>query len=250
MIKIIDNNKPTVWVFGDSFSEDVLDLPKEDQRVKYVNEFLDGIPYKIWQEQVTDGLGYNYKNYSANNSKFHEVLGKGNSNDHMFLTVSEYSQKFKKDDIVIIGFTNTGRFQGVYPESTAQSVLISSDVYGDKTDMYHRMYMDRQDPYYAIEMFQKFKILETLSNLVGFTLYYWDWDSAIFTRYNDIDRSRFLDYQICNTLIPLNEFLSLYSYQYVNIINETNGVCDDSHFGTITNNNLFEIYFPYIQSKL
>ena len=248
MIKIINDTLPTVWVFGDSFSEDVVDLPNETLRVKYVNEYLNGIPYKIWQEQVADKLGYNYRNYAAIASKFRDDFGDGNSNDHMYLTVCEYCNQFKRDDIIIIGYTNIGRFQVMNENKWPISYLLSMDL-GEKTDYLSKMYVDRHHPYYAAEIHHRFKILEVLSEIIGFTIYYWDWSDTVLSKKNNIDHSNSLIYQITNDIVPIKDILPNKEIG-LGIQKETNGEIEDNHWGKNANNVLYNLFYPHILSKV
>ena len=54
----------TLWVFGDSFSEDVNnDISVHNGEVdKYIKKYLNGIPYEIWSGILAKKLGFKYKN--------------------------------------------------------------------------------------------------------------------------------------------------------------------------------------------
>lgn len=242
--------KNTVWAFGDSFSEEVTSLPVENERLRYVREYLNGVPYKTWIGIVADKLNYNYRNHAASGGKYFDHLRGGNSNDQMFYNVTEYSNEFKRGDIVVIGFTNTGRYQVVKPDGGIMSVLPNQDL-GPHTERYLKNYIDRNDnPYYVHEMMQKFKILETLSNVVGFKIYYWNWTHHFETMVPDLNPKNWIIHEMYDKWIQLRDIVINQGSKFLSIEDETNGDCKDGHWGKVVNDTLGNVFYEHIKNKI
>lgn len=180
----------TLWVFGDSFSEDVNnDISVHNGEVdKYIKKYLNGIPYEIWSEILAKKLGFKYKNYAVVNGlsfDFHLTNTKWynyNSNDYMINNVSYLSSKFKKDDIIFLGFTDMARM--CWPTDEGMECHLpnsdrSSLIKNENKVIELLMAQKTKYDFYALKMINELKTLETLSKLVGFKLFYWDWTSAL-----------------------------------------------------------------------
>tara|TARA_R110002153_G_scaffold195090_3_gene348460 strand:+ start:6002 stop:6790 length:789 start_codon:yes stop_codon:yes gene_type:complete len=249
-------NKKTIWSFGDSFSEEVVSLfahphSMNNERCRYVREYLNEIPYKTWPAIVADKLNYNYRNHAASGGKQFKYLGGGNSNDQMFYNVTEYSSEFKKDDIVVVGFTNTGRYQVPNPKTYdklggTMNVLPNSNL-GVNEKRYLETYIERNESsYYLNEMLQKFKILETLSKVVGFTIYYWNW-TGNFHYTPDLNTDNWIVHQMYGKFIEFEYILKLHGGIVETIFDETNGEYKDGHWGKNTNEILGDIFYNHIK---
>ena len=233
------DSKSTVWVFGDSFSEDAANLPdwSRCERKRYINEQLGGVPYKLWARIVAENIGFNYINKAASGGDFFEHLGGGNSNDQMFYNVTQYSNQFKKGDIVFIGFTSTNRFQVVKSNGGIETCLPNHD-FGNDTDRHVKTLVDREHPYYVHEILQKFKLLETLSKVVGFTIYYWDWTNTFVEKVPTLKPNNWIIYQILGKFERTNTIIKNNGGIHHSIFDETNGEYQDGHWG-IDSNNIF-----------
>lgn len=245
-------NKPTVWAFGDSFSEEVTSIPKENARWDYVNEFLNGVPYKTWIQLLSEKLKYNYKNRAANGGHFFEKLGGGNSNDHMFLNVCESSSDFKKGDLVFIGFTHPGRFQTYIEETKSiRSVHINQE-YGnlDDVEFYNKIYHIRTSPYYVNEILQRFKLLETLSNVVGFKIFYWDWTDMFLELEPELDKSNWIFPRMDGKYSTFNKFFKENLVGENTIYLETDKKIIDHHWGKKTNELLSDEFYNQIKQSI
>ena len=243
-------SKPTVWVFGDSFSEEVTCLPKDTARWDYVNKVLNGIPYKTWMKLISEKLNYNYENYAAFGGYQFDVLGNGNSNDQMFYNITESSTLFKKGDIVFVGFTQIGRYQ-IYKHDINQpsNVLPDQDL-GPNTEFYIKHYVDRNCQYYANEIMQKFKILETLSELVGFKIFYWDWSDSIYENEPNINPKNWLIYELFGEWLSISEIFRRINKDIKDITTESGGLVRDSHWGKWNNEILGDLFYEHIKNVI
>lgn len=244
-------SKNTVWVFGDSFSEDVENVPKDishgqaQKRWEYVNKILNGVPFKVFPRIISDKIGYEYKNYAANGGIYFEHLAGGNSNDQMFYNITEQSSRFRKGDIVFVGFTSPNRYQVCRSDGGIMSVLPNQDM-GINTSRYLENYVERDHPYYIYEMLQKFKILETLSYVVGFKIYYWDWGNR-FDRVPDLNPTNWISYETFSEFKFFEEIFRENGLTKSTIADESNGLVDDGHWGKNANDLLADIFYPTVK---
>jgi len=242
--------KNTLWSFGDSFSEEVINLPEHNERLRYVREYLNGIPYKTWPGIVADKLNYNYRNHAATGGKKFKYLGQGNSNDSTFFNVTEYSSEFKRGDIIVVGFTTVGRYQ-IGTSSGDVWTILPNQYFDINTDRYLQHYMDRIDnDYYLHEMLQKFKILETLSKVVGFTIYYWNWTGDFHISETDMVKDNWIVNQIFGKDVGFNYILHENDSKLQSIREETNGDCNDGHWGKHVNDILGNVFYDHIKNKI
>ena len=241
----------TLWSFGDSFSEEVDNLPSNSERIAYIKEYLNGETYKTWPGVVADKLNYNYRNHAATSGNDFKYLGRGNSNDSMFFNVAEYSSEFKQGDIVIIGFTNPGRYQ--VPTNNGFNgvwTILPNQDYGPDTERYLQWCVDRDNSdYYVYEIMQRFKLLESLAKAVGFTIYYWNWTGQ-FEETPDINLDKWILYQVTKNKLGMGHLLETIGVTDNRTIKgETNGKLTDQHWGKITNDTLGNIFYKYIKNN-
>lgn len=246
----------SVWVFGDSFSEDISRVPNypQDKRWEYINLYLNGIPYLCWGEIVANELNYVYKNYAAYNSHTFSLFHNGNSNQVMLNNISYFCSQFKKNDIVFVGFTDPTRF--IYPINNEQNNILPNGIPHKIKDnekklceniLVHRL---ENQFYYICELLNNLKFLETLSKIIDFKLYYWSWDSE-FEKYitSDYDNNFWIFKQIFNDYS--NYFSILSNKTKFSTINlETKGKIKDNHTGKIGNEGHAKLILPYLKQQL
>ena len=179
----------SLWVFGDSFSEDIYLLPTDTDRILYSKKFLKKRSYKIWSELVASKLGYQYKNYAALNSLNKKFIKSGNTNDDCLNALSYFSNKFEKDDVVFIGITDTSRYKlpplkKGYKDNPIHPQIITNDSFIDKfidtTTLYKLCILrgERVD-YYMEEFMIRLNPIIKLSELIGFQVFIWSWVDEI-----------------------------------------------------------------------
>ncbi len=233
-----------LWVFGDSFSEDNKDLPKDTERIIYSKVFLKKDYHKIWAEILSEKLNLEYRNYSATKSIARSYIQSGNTNDDCLNSVSYFSNQFQKGDIVFVGLTDTSRFKipSISKDGIVNSILpniIQNDLYINRFIKTKELYKicalrgDRVEYYVEEFMIRMIPILE-LSKKVGFKIYFWSWVSEInktifdnnfdgkenwiFFKFNDFIKNNF----------SYNSFLKSYLID-VTIFEETKGMIRDYH---------------------
>lgn len=255
----------TVWVFGDSFSWDhklrfaiskdfILKHLKESHTDRYIIEHLNGVPFDSWGEIVANNLKMNYENHAAyeNDEPINDWLATSNSNNAMINLVSEYSKKFKKDDHVFLGFTDICRFEMPNNMGYGNPISPHRGMTSERTELQTQLLFIRDDnqKYYFLEMMQKLKVLETLSEVVGFNLWYWAWNDST----NPIKHLDEND-TISKHWILHQAFPSYTSYHKLieslgggNIDWETNGIYPDGHIGKIGNKLHGEFISEYLKN--
>lgn len=247
----------SVWVFGDSFSEDIKRVPHfpGNGRWEYINSFLNGVPYLCWGEIVANELNYEYKNFAAYNSHKYELFNSGNSNQVMINNISYFSKDFKNGDIVFVGFTDTARF--IFPIKNIQHNILPNSIPEEITDnnqkfcekiLIHRI---DNEKFYVNELLNNLRLLETLSKKVGFHLFYWSWDENFeknilqdfFNNELWIFRNIFDDYKEYFSLIKEKKGIG-------NILWETKNKIEDYHMGKLGNEAHAELILPYLKQQL
>ena len=244
--------KNTLWVFGDSFSWDHKlrfkhwnfpdDNPpsvENDTIFKYIQEYLDGEVFECWGELLANYLNLNYKNHASFQSEFQSFkneLGTGPSVNNQINLVHELSDKFKKGDIVIFGFTSKLRFDYcIGGKSMAETILPNSSELDTYPILGEMMINRSENIYYQLNEVQKLKGIETLSDVVGFQLWYWDFpgDYTPLVLEKKIPGDRWIYYKMNpkHPLFPDNVLDNVVG----NIEWETNGKIKDGHFGKIAN---------------
>jgi len=255
----MNNNKPTVWVFGDSFSEDVSSVDKECLRWTYINKYLNGIPYPSWGEILSDKMQYNYKNFAAISSYYDDTMYMpSNSNDGMLRTVNNHVKKFKKNDIIFLGFTNIERYDypiknksvQILPEYTEKMLIndyknLGVD-YVNKT-LYHR---SKNSKFYIKILMNNLKTLEHLSNIIGFNLFYWAWppwfEDDIYEM--KLSNKHWIFHQM-HDYANYMDMIERYDERW-SIRTETNNDIKDDHTGKIGNEIHANVLFEYLKKNL
>jgi hypothetical protein len=179
--------KNTLWIFGDSFSWDYkirkenndpqLRYPgSNDQGWDYIQEHLNGKIFDSWGEQLSRNIGYNYINHASYQTKYKiENLWDGNCNDTVNLNLlNEFSSDFKKGDVVIVGLTDPTR--SIWMDGDTAISLNAGQIETENfKDSINDYLIQLDNPYWLYNFLQKLKCFETLSEIVGFDLWYWDW---------------------------------------------------------------------------
>jgi len=233
----------TLWIFGDSFGWDFNLIKKQQPHTStkhiwdYIEKHLDGKIFESWGEQLAKNLGLNYVNHSCNQNNYNiSNLHLFNSNNSSINLLYEFLPKFKNGDIVLHGFTDITRFDWVCELGTKKyNTFNAGNIcgWGDETDkILKNIIVQRSEPLYIYDLIHKFKPIEMLSEIIGFDLWYWDWNGCF-------------DKFVCDKLIPNDRWIFFHAHpNYTNYKNmmwedyktgpicwETNYENPDTHYG-------------------
>lgn len=130
-----------LWTFGDSFTwghgckEDKSGDPKSFYNLKYV-DYIDPTK-KVWAEHVAEKIGFDILNCGVN----------GSTNDSILDRILKEFNNFKKDDIIIIQISTSGRYD--FPFVKQQKIL--GGWYTEPRDFLYDP--DNQSPYFLKTVF-------------------------------------------------------------------------------------------------
>lgn len=261
--------KNTLWIFGDSFSWDhkirlssILYGPfkdnsglSNDSTWKYINNYLDGKLFSSWGEIISKHLDFNYVNHASYESGIKiKNLPNGNSNNSSINLIHELSSNFKKGDIVIHGFTDIARFDYSYKSNdrnVLDTILPSTDLTSMNVECIEEILINRTNfDFYIHDELQKLKGIETLSEVVGFDIWYWDWCGYFdkLVRENKIPNDRWIFFQAENDYYDYSDMM--YNKYKIGAINwETNNDIDDHHFGKVGHELHAKILIDFLKNR-
>lgn len=253
------DKRNTVWIFGDSFSwchklRYKNNSFRAEEVDRYIEEFLSNELFDSWGEIVANNLNMNYENHAAyeNDESINSWLASSNSNNTMINLVSEYSNKFKKGDHVFLGFTDICRFEMPNDVGYGTQVSPHRGMTPERTDLQTQLLFIRDDnqKYFFLEMMQKLKVLETLSEVVGFNLWYWTHcettNPLTHIDENDAISKHWILHHSFPNYKDFNNFIGLLGAG--NIGWETKAVINDGHLGKIGNKVQGEFISEYLKS--
>ena len=173
---------------------------------------------KSWSEILSEKLNMTLVNKARG----------GFGNDAIFDEFCMVSDKIKKNDIVIIGWSYLNRFRVPRFFNNIwewNNISVFSDISELSKKTIEEIGVSRDCILYETEIHNREKLIREYSKLKGFKVYFWN---AAFPLENEdgyllqnIEKETYLD-----TFIT---FVSRLGGQQ--IIEETNGIVDDSHFG-------------------
>ena len=226
----------TLHIFGCSYSE-TFHLNGYPPYMEYYKFRNNNFP-PTWSEILANKLNLELENHS---------LG-GSGNDEIFQRVCANSHKFKKGDVVIIGWSYMHRFRWLRQGSnswTPCSAHCDDSIYIDKK-VCEEISISRTNPLYYKQLEDYQNIIESLSKGVDFELFFWSGDCDII--YKSPIESRMHPKYICSKYIKpeqtiFNEVLERGGQR---IKEETNGLVNDLHFGESAHVVLADLYYEHI----
>lgn len=244
-----------LFTFGCSYTEDFENVFKSKElnvqskfvpaQINYVNEFLDGEIPKSWPKLLADLLDYESINYAKG----------GDSNYGIFEEICINANKFKKDDIVIVGWTHVMRFR--WPSKRGWSPCFTNyhnegDEHLDE-NTHNKIILARDSGCLVNEIYNYQKIIIYLSEVVGFKLYFWSSCDKIINS----ESENFLN----NEIYLLNEKIISYKKNHLKfqnifdivkdnggltISNETKEKISDGHLGKIGHEVQAKLFYEHI----
>lgn len=193
----------TLWAFGCSFT-----APYSTNRLQYrqyYNYKQNSFPI-IWADILADKLGFGINNYGTSGCSNYEIFGEFCKNVN----------NFQSGDIVIIGWTfkerfrlvdmDTNEFTKIFPNTNQKLKDISNSTINE-------LYVNRNHHCWVEEVLLWNTLISKVTDGIGVKFINWSFDD---TFPNDIF--------ILNDLIEMGA---------TTILEETNGLINDKHFGEI-----------------
>ena len=160
-----DNNdnkmKNTLFVFGCSYSSDFEKSGIEKEYELYKN----GWPTS-WAEILSEKLNMDLINKSKGSL----------SNNDIFERFCIESDKIKKDDIVIIGWSYLNRFRVADVNSIErwENITINSPCHSISKKTSEEIFINRTSPLYEIEIHNWENLIKSYAKCKGFSIYFWN----------------------------------------------------------------------------
>ena len=249
-----------LWTFGCSFTAeydpiDYIHPPYENNFDKY-RTFKGGEFPKTWPNILAEKIGYEIMNCA---------LG-GASNYHIFNQFMDVCELIEKDDILIFGWTQLGRFIAVNTvQNLISQVLPNGAEYDDlgmsKTTI-EEILVNRTHPLWKTEVMNWIKFINVFVEKIGVEAYHWSSDDRIFDAQN---KEVFND----NKFIVVRDPGAIESQIYVDkhnmmwylthqdhnggtqkgkIMDETNYEIMDGHMGELGHKVQFEMFYDHISN--
>lgn len=241
LVKQIDMS--TLWTFGCSFTAeynpiDGIHPPYENNYDKYRNWRGGSFP-KTWSTLLGEELGYDVMNCAYG----------GASNYHIFSQFTNVCHLIKKDDILIFGWTQLGRFMAVnVTENIFNQVLPIGQDYNDlgmSKKTIEEILVNRTNRLWATEVHNWIYFIDTFIKNISAESYHWSSDDNLFNVKDKITQEpNFIVIRDSNILDNVNftekhnmMWYLTHNDHYENrkqmgkIIDETNGLIQDGHMG-------------------
>jgi hypothetical protein len=248
----------TLFGFGDSFTGGHF-LDKDFKPYQQWKEYRGGNLPPIWIELLGEKLNMEVLNYGHG----------GNSNQETFETICNNCYQFKKDDIVIINWTEVHRFrwvaygnhrapEGIFNVDYWRRISAASDDSQEINNTTKMEIIDNRSSYlYVEEIYSYENIIDTLSKSIGFTVFYWSGDSSIIYKLPP-EKLKQKKYIISDLILNSTEqlmdkhriggifFDTIKHYGGLTVREETNGNCTDTHLGESGHRVQYELFYDYI----
>jgi hypothetical protein len=195
---------------------------------------------KVWAEILAELLFLELMNYGMGAS----------GNNEIFITFCQKCNDFKKGDIVIVEWTFMERYRLANGNNQYDWIrlgpgkIVESKISQNTHD---EIIINRTLRPYIYEIYDYMKIMDKLSELVGFKLYYWGFNENLIYNLNKeaLIQEKFL---LCQKMKDRHHhcFRVAHDNGSQTISEETNGLIDDSHMGEKGHKVLAELFYDHI----
>ncbi len=226
-----------LFLFGCSYTAE---YEEEHGPYKEYKKFRGGNFPPTWGQLLSQKLNLELVNYATG----------GIGNDEIFQRVCKHSGEFKNGDVVIIGWTYMHRFRFTHPQHLdwlrLSTHFTNPELISEETNT--DISISRTHPVYLEQLYDFENMIESLSKSTGFKLYFWSSDFKII--YTDSKRKTQKKY-IASDYIQNGEtiFNEVFRRNGERLLEETNGVVNDLHFGETAHKILSELFHEHINNK-
>ena len=108
---------------------------------------------------------------------------------------------------------------------------------------------NRTHPLYVDQIYEWMKMIDKISNLVGFDVYYWSADCYVLYQLSNKEK-RNKKYLLGDLKIPSHEtiFMEIFKLGGKTIKEETNNLINDLHFGESAHKIMGDLFFDHIKN--
>lgn len=226
--------KNTLHIFGCSFSQ----LLTENTFNAYYNWRYPNIPL-TWSEILSDKLKLNLNNTASS----------GASNDIILQEFSKNIEKIKRGDVVIFEWSFIERFSWETEYGVLHGKMYNSDTLLQK-NCAESISINRTGDTFKLQIIDYMKMVDVLSNEIGFKLWYWFANQDMYKFINTNDKKYLLVDEIMKNNLPFyqrNTFSVVYERGGCDIRTETNGEVNDGHFGEEAHKIKAQLFFDHIK---
>jgi hypothetical protein len=217
----------TLWTFGDSYTAD---YSKDGEVFKsfipYQN-FKNGTLPEVWPTLLGRKLQTNVNNMASG----------GSSNTNIFLKFIDVCEQLSQGDIVIIGWSNNKRFIGANFVTNQLINILPCDTDFTECNLskntIEELFYNRTHPIWLREIYGWIKIINGYCDLKNVKIYHWSSDVDLSRHFNETNDEKHI--KVPGGYSDLMHYISDHYFNLTGlgcrIIDETNGLIKDGHFG-------------------
>lgn len=226
----------TLFTFGCSYTEDFKD------KYKHYFDYRGGNYPSSWPTILSEKLDLNISNYG--------IASVGN--DIIFNQICKHISEIKKNDVVIIGWTYIHRYKWGVENSNSWTNLGAGPLNNNNfitKSTHEEIVLNRLHPLYIQEIYDRMTLIEHISNVVGFDVYYWSSEMGIIYEkpYSLRKDKKFL---LTDKIRNNNDNDDLFGVIFKNggetIFDETNMAVNDNHLGEKGHQIQAELFYNHI----
>jgi hypothetical protein len=227
----------TLFTFGCSYTQDYNDINSP------IKNYLDYFKHRVgnfplsWSTILAEKLDLNVSNYGIGAA----------GNDVIFNKICKHITEIKKGDVVIIGWSFIHRYKWGVDGSDKWQNLGSGPLNDNKfilKSTHEEIVLNRLNPLYLQEIYDRINFIDHISNMVGFSVYYWSSEpNFIYDKpYKLRDDKKFL----LTDKIHDSIFQIIFKNGGETINEETNGMVNDIHLGERGHQIQAELFYDHI----
>ena len=238
-----------LWVFGDSYTAEYYPVGEHFMVSNYdhYKAYRGGNLPDVWPTILGKKLESEVKNLSVG----------GSSNTNIFLSFLDVCEQFEENDRVIIGWANNIRFVAAHFKHNLLIDVLPCDNNFFETllskNTIDEIFYNRTHLAWHKEIFGWIKIINLYCDLKKVKVHHWTSDLDITIEFNKIDNEKFINVLDSeNRGLGLMERVAEINYEQTGIhncriIDETNSVVKDGHFGEFGHLAQTEYFYNFIK---
>lgn len=248
----------TLWTFGCSFTAEYFPVGYLNMPSKYdeYKEWRNGSLPDVWPTLLAKKLNFDCQNRAIGGSSNYEILRQ----------YVEVSDKIKKDDILIFGWTSVLRYNVVnFCDNNFNNILPNTKIPINCLRMSQQtldeITYNRSHEKWATEIHGYIKIINLYVKNIGCHVFHWTSDDNVFNNNSEIinEKNFILPKPIYDSTIVfdmMGYLATLCAIETNNgnlvakIIEETNGEVEDCHFGEYGHKFQADYYYKHIQKNI